>query len=65
MPLILRERLIMSLMIIGNEGKGLREETAACADALVKIPMEGCVESLNAAVASSVLLYEAYRQRRV
>lgn len=51
--------------MIGNEGKGLREETAACADALVKIPMEGCVESLNAAVASSVLLFEAYRQRRV
>lgn len=51
--------------LIGNEGNGLREETAACADALIKIPMEGSVESLNAAVASSVLLYEAYRQRRV
>lgn len=51
--------------LIGNEGKGLREETAACADMFVKIPMEGKVESLNAAVASSVLLYEAYRQRRM
>ena len=51
--------------LIGNEGNGLRKETAACADALLKIPMEGSVESLNAAVASSVLLYEAYRQRRV
>ena len=51
--------------LIGNEGNGLREETAACADALIKIPMEGSVESLNAAVASSVLLYEAYRQRRM
>lgn len=51
--------------LIGNEGNGLREETAACADALIRIPMEGSVESLNAAVASSVLLYEAYRQRRV
>lgn len=50
--------------LIGNEGRGLREETAASADVLVKIPMEGSVESLNAAVASSVLLYEAYRQRR-
>lgn len=50
--------------LIGNEGNGLRRETAACADVLIKIPMEGRVESLNAAVASSVLLYEAYRQRR-
>lgn len=50
--------------LIGNEGNGLREETARCADGLVRIPMEGCVESLNAAVASSILLYEAYRQRR-
>ncbi len=51
--------------LIGNEGNGLRKETADCADALIRIPMEGSVESLNAAVASSVLLYEAYRQRRV
>lgn len=50
--------------LIGNEAKGLREETASCADALLGIPMEGKVESLNAAVASSILLYEAYRQRR-
>lgn len=50
--------------LIGNEGNGLREETARCADRLIRIPMEGKVESLNAAVASSVLLYEAYRQRR-
>lgn len=50
--------------LVGNEGNGLREETAACADGLIRIPMEGSVESLNAAVASSILLYEAYRQRR-
>lgn len=50
--------------LIGNEANGLREETAACADTLITIPMEGRVESLNAAVASSVLLFEAYRQRR-
>lgn len=50
--------------LIGNEGNGLREETAACADARIEIPMEGSVESLNAATASTVLLYEAYRQRR-
>lgn len=50
--------------LVGNEAKGLREETAACADALIRIPMEGQVESLNAAVASSILLYEAHRQRK-
>ncbi|MDE6319814.1 MAG: 23S rRNA (guanosine(2251)-2'-O)-methyltransferase RlmB, partial [Lachnospiraceae bacterium] len=51
--------------LIGNEGRGLREETAACADTLIRIPMEGQVESLNAAVASSILLYEAHRQRKM
>lgn len=50
--------------LIGNEGNGLKEETAACADERVSIPMEGQVESLNAAIASTVLFYEAYRQRR-
>lgn len=50
--------------LIGNEGNGLRKETTECADRLLRIPMEGEVESLNAAVASSVLMYEAYRQRR-
>lgn len=50
--------------LIGNEANGLRQETAECADAAVKIPMLGKVESLNAAVAASLLLYEAARQRR-
>lgn len=50
--------------LIGNEAGGLLPETAACADTLISIPMEGKVESLNAAVASSVLLYEAHRQRK-
>lgn len=50
--------------LIGNEGRGLREETADLADERIRLPMEGEVESLNAAVASSILLYEAYRQRR-
>lgn len=49
--------------LIGNEGNGLRRETAAQADGLLRIPMEGKVESLNAAVAASVLMYEAHRQR--
>ena len=50
--------------LIGNEGNGLRKETADLADAYLKIPMEGRVESLNAAIATSLLMYEAYRQRR-
>ncbi len=49
---------------IGNEGNGLSERLSSRADSFIKIPMEGKVESLNAAVASSVLMYEAYRQRR-
>lgn len=50
---------------IGNEGNGLTDSLTACADALIKIPMEGQVESLNAAMASGILMYEAARQRRV
>ena len=50
--------------LIGNEGNGLTEETAALADVPVRIPMEGRLESLNAAVAASILMYEAHRQRR-
>jgi len=50
--------------LIGNEGNGLKKETADLADAYLKIPMEGKVESLNAAIAASLLMYETYRQRR-
>lgn len=50
--------------LIGNEGNGLRDEVADAAEIYVKIPMCGEVESLNAAVASSVLMFEAARQRR-
>lgn len=49
---------------IGNEGSGLRREIAAAADHYIKIPMCGQVESLNAAVASAVLMFEVQRQRR-
>ncbi len=49
--------------LIGNEGKGLREETVSLARERVYIPMAGQVESLNAAVATSLFLYEARRQR--
>ena len=49
--------------LIGNEGNGLRRETAAMADTYVRIPMTGQLESLNAAVAAAILMYEAARQR--
>ncbi len=51
-------------ILIGNEGNGLSQEVADQADIRVRIPMEGKVESLNAAIAASVLMFEVYRQRR-
>ena len=50
--------------LIGNEGKGLSAGLTELADDLLRIPMEGKVESLNAAVAAALLLYEAHRQRK-
>ena len=50
-------------VMIGNEGAGLAAEWMELADARVTIPCPGAVESLNAAVAGSLLLYEASRQR--
>lgn len=50
--------------LIGNEGNGLKKETADRAKSYLKIPMEGKVESLNAAIAASLLMYEAHRQRK-
>ena len=52
-----------SALMIGNEAAGLTEEWMEMADARVTIPCPGPVESLNAAVAGSLLLYEASRQR--
>ena len=51
--------------LIGNEGKGLTRESIAAATNTCYIPMEGQVESLNASVVASILMYEAYRQRRI
>ena len=51
-------------ILIGNEGNGLREEVTNKADILVQIPMCGKVESLNAAIAASVFMFEVLRQRR-
>lgn len=49
---------------IGNEGKGLTDSAAETADCLIRIPMCGKVESLNAAMAAGILMYETSRQRR-
>ena len=51
--------------LIGNEGNGLSDEIANQADTYIKIPMEGQVESLNAAISATLLMYEANRQRRI
>ena len=54
-----------SALLVGNEGSGLPDDWIAQADARVTIPLPGAVESLNAAIAGSVLLYEAMRQRKI
>jgi RNA methyltransferase, TrmH family len=51
-------------LLIGNEGAGLSDSLLAAAAHRITIPMPGNVESLNAAIAGSLLLYEAARQRR-
>jgi 23S rRNA (guanosine2251-2'-O)-methyltransferase len=50
-------------MVLGAEGKGLRQLTVRTCDVLVKLPMRGMVESLNVSVATGICLYEAVRQR--
>ncbi|MBX3600561.1 MAG: 23S rRNA (guanosine(2251)-2'-O)-methyltransferase RlmB [Rubrivivax sp.] len=50
-------------LVLGAEGKGMRQLTAKTCDELVAIPMRGAVESLNVSVAAGVALYEARRQR--
>lgn len=49
--------------LIGNESKGLTEEISRQADKLIKIPMEGKLESLNAAVSAAILMYETKKNR--
>jgi 23S rRNA (guanosine2251-2'-O)-methyltransferase len=50
-------------IVMGAEGEGMRRLTKETCDELVRIPMQGVVESLNVSVASGVCLYEALRQR--
>jgi len=50
-------------IVIGNEGKGIREKVKKNCDFNVKIPMKGKVTSLNAAVSTGIIVYEAVKQR--
>lgn len=50
-------------LVIGSEGEGLRRLVRERCDRMVQLPMVGNVPSLNAAIAGSVVLYEAWRQR--
>lgn len=52
-----------SAIIIGNEANGISQEVMETADKKVKIPMLGKTESLNAAVATGIMLYEYVRQK--
>lgn len=52
------------VIVIGNEGKGMRRLTKENCDILIRIPMVGKINSLNASVAGAILMYEAFRQRR-
>jgi 23S rRNA (guanosine2251-2'-O)-methyltransferase len=51
-------------LVVGAEGKGMREAVARRCDGLFHIPQRGAVSSLNASVAAAIALYEAARQRR-
>lgn len=50
-------------LVIGNEGKGISRLVKEKCDWMVHLPMHGAIPSLNASVASSLLMYEVYRKR--
>lgn len=52
-------------LVVGNEGKGISRLVREHCDLLIKLPMHGSINSLNAAVAGSITLYEALRQRSI
>jgi 23S rRNA (guanosine2251-2'-O)-methyltransferase len=51
-------------VVVGNEGEGMRPLVRKTCDVLVSLPMQGAVESLNAAVAGSIVLYQALAARK-
>lgn len=52
------------VLIVGSEGRGMRRLTRESCDVLIKIPMVGKINSLNASAAGAVLMYEIFSQRR-
>lgn len=52
-------------IVIGSEGKGMSRLVKENCDIIVKIPMKGEVNSLNASVAAGVIMYEVVRQRGI
>lgn len=52
-----------TILVIGNESKGVSDEIFALSHGLIRIPMPGKAESLNAGVAASIIMYEAIKQR--
>ena len=55
--------LVFLALVVGGEAEGATQESRQAADGLVQIPMPGGCESLNAAIAASILLFEIVRQR--
>jgi 23S rRNA (guanosine2251-2'-O)-methyltransferase len=53
-----------TVLVIGGEGRGIRRLVRENCDLLVKIPMRGLIQSLNASVAAALVIYEVLRQRR-
>ena len=51
------------VLVVGAEGKGIRPRVAAACDALVSIPLQGRIESLNVSAATAILLFEISRCR--
>ena len=52
------------IIVIGNEANGISDEILSLSDIDIKIPIDGKAESLNAAVAAAIIMYEVNRQRR-
>jgi 23S rRNA (guanosine2251-2'-O)-methyltransferase len=53
------------VLVVGNEERGLRRLTRESCDVLMRLPMNGRIESLNAGVAGGVAMYEVARQRAI
>ena len=55
---------VATAIVIGNEGAGLSDLVRKRCDTIASIPMKGKISSLNASVATAIVMYEAFRQRR-